>query len=78
MSNSSIWPISQTLPGATTPGHNGPGNKSNERVHHITQSSRTGASLSNRLESYPWHSLRESYPFAETQLVYSTASVDRA
>ena len=73
MSNSSISPIDRTLSGATTPGQSGPGSNSNEGVLCIPQSSSiTGVSLSDCLVSYPGHLLRESYPFAEMQLVYST------
>ena len=45
--NSSIWPMGKTLSGATTPGLSGPGSNGNERVLHIPQSSRTGASPSD-------------------------------
>ena len=62
MSNCFIWPINNTLSGATTLGQSGPGSNGNERVFHIPQSSRTGASLSDCLVSYPGHLLRESYP----------------
>ena len=40
-------------------------------------SSNTGTTPSDCLMSYPRHSLEESYPSAEKQLVYSTAPVDR-
>ena len=76
MSNSSIWPIDKTLSGATTQGQNGPGSNDNEKVLHIPQSSRTGASLSDCFVLHPRHLLecvRGSYPSAEMQSAYSTA-----
>ena len=77
MLNSSIWPIEGTLSGATILGQSGPGSDGNKDVLHIPQSSRfTRASPSDRLVSYPQHSLGESYPSAEMQLVYSTAPAD--
>ena len=57
MSNSSIWPINRTLSVATTIGQSGSGSNGNEEVLHIPQSSRTGASLSDCLVSYPGHLL---------------------
>ena len=72
MSNSSIWLIDRTLPGAITPGQSG--SDGNEGLLRILQSSSiTGASPSNCLMSYPGDSLGESYPSAKIQLVYSTA-----
>ena len=50
----------------------------NEGALHIPQSSKTGASPSDGLVSYPGHSLKESYPSAETQSVYSTAPAPAA
>ena len=48
MSISSIQPIDRTLSGATTLGQSGPGNNSNEGIHHIPQSyGITGASPSD-------------------------------
>ena len=44
MLNRSIWPIDRTLSSATTPGQSGLGSNGKERVFHISQSSRTGAS----------------------------------
>ena len=74
-----IWPIDRTLLGATTPGQSGLGSNGNKEVFCIPQSSRiTGASPSDCLVSYPGHSLGESYPSAEIQLVYSIAQVDWA
>ena len=64
MSNSSIWPIDRTISCATTPGLGEPGSNGNEGVLYIPESSRTGASQSDGLMSYPGHSLRESYPSA--------------
>ena len=60
--------INKTLSGATAPS-----------VLCIPQSSSiTGASPSDCLVSYPEHSLKESYPSAEMQLVYSAAQADWA
>ena len=79
MSNSSIWPINETLSGATTRGQSEPGSNDNEGVLHILQSSRTEPSLSDCLMSYPGYSLEGvSYPSAEMQSVYSTAPADWA
>ena len=79
MSNSSIWPIDRTLASATTPSQSGPGSNVNERVLRIPQSSSiTGALQSDCLMSSTGHSLRESYPSEEMQLVYSTAPADWA
>ena len=55
--NCSTWPIDRTLSGVTSLGQSGPGNNSNQGVLHIPQSSRTGASPSDCLASYPGHSL---------------------
>ena len=72
MQFSSIWPIDRTLSDATTLGHSGPGSDGNEGVLQIPQiCSITEASTI--IVSYPGHSLVESYPSAEKQLVYSTA-----
>ena len=46
-----------TLSGATTPGQTGYGRNDNERVLHISQSSRAGVSPSDYLVSYPEHLL---------------------
>ena len=72
---SSIWPIDQTLSGATTLAQSGPGSDGNEEVLHIPQSSSiTEASPSDCLVSYSGHSLEgESYPSPEMQSMYSTA-----
>ena len=79
MSNSSIWPIDKTLSDATTPGQSGPESDGNEVVVCITQSFRIiGASPSGCLVSCPGHTLRESYPSAEMQLVYSIIPADWA
>ena len=77
MWSSSIWPTDRTLSGATTPGQSELGSNGNEGVLCIPpNSSITGVSRSDCLVSYPGHSLGESYPFAEMQLVYSTAQTD--
>ena len=79
MSNSFIWPVDKTLPGATTLGQSGAGSNGNEVVLHIPQSSSiTGASPSVCLVSYAGHSLEGSFSSAEIQLVYSTAPVNWA
>ena len=75
----SIWPIDSSPTDSTTPGQSGPGSNGNKGVLCIPQSSRiTGASPSGCLVSYLVHSLRESYPSAEMQLVYSLAPTDWA
>ena len=45
----------KTLTGTTTLGQSEPGSNGNEGVLHITQISRTRASPSDYLVSYPWH-----------------------
>ena len=73
----SIWTTDNTLLSATTPGQSGPGSTGNEGVFYIPHIlSFTGASPSDFLMSYPGHTLGESYPSAEMQLVYSTAPVN--
>ena len=74
MSNNSIWPIDRTLPGATNLSQSGPESNCNEGVVHIPQSSKTGASPSDCLMSYPGQLLKGAgaYSSAEMQLVYST------
>ena len=76
----SIWPIDRTLSGATTPSQSGPGSVGNEGVLRIPPNfSITGTSPSDCLVSYPGNSLDGgSYPSAEIQSVYSTASADWA
>ena len=78
MSNSSIWPIDRTLSGTTIPDQSGSGSDSNEEVLYISQSSITGALLSDCLMSYSGHSLEESYLSTVMQSVYSTAPDDWA
>ena len=79
MSNSSIWPIKKTLTGAITLGHSVSRSVDYEGIPHISQSSKiTEASPSDCLESYPGHLPGESYPSAEMQSVYSTASANWA
>ena len=51
MSNSSIWPIDRTLPGATTSGQSGPGSDGNEEARDIL------FRKVNCLMSYSRHSL---------------------
>ena len=79
MQFSSIQPIDRALSGATTSGQSRPGSNGNEGVLHIPQSSSiTGTSPLDCLVSYPGHSFvgGRSYPYAEMQLVYSTAPAD--
>ena len=78
--NSSIWPIDGTVVGTTHLSQSGPESNGNEGVFHISQSSRTEVSLSDSLVSYPKHLVGEgrSYPPAEMQSAYSTASSDWA
>ena len=73
--NSSVRSIDKTLTCTSTPGQSKPGSNSNEGVLHILQSSRTGASPSNSLISYPGYLVQErrSYPSAKLQSAYSTA-----
>ena len=79
MQFSSIQTIDRALTGATILGQSGPGSNSNKGVLYIPQSSSiTGTSPSDCLVSYPGHSLGEFYPFAEVQLMYSTAPADWA
>ena len=72
MSNTFIRPTDRIQSGATTPGKSGPGSDCNKGIHRIT-----GASPSDCLVSYPWHTLGESYPCWEIQSEYSAASADR-
>ena len=79
MSNSSVWPIDRASSNATTPGQSDPESNCHEEVLHIFQISWTRALPSDRLISYAGHSwVRVSYPFAEMQMVYSTAPVNWA
>ena len=78
MSNNSIWPIDRTLSGAATLGNNGPENNGNDGVLHIPQTSKTGASSSDGLMSYPRHSLGGGLTSVEMQSVYFAAPSDRA
>ena len=76
---SSIWPIDRTLSGATTLSQSGTGSDGNKGILLIPQSSSiTDASPSDCLVLYPEHSMRESYPFAEMQSVYSRSLADWA
>ena len=67
----SIWPIDRTLSAATTPDQSVPGSDGNEKIRHISQISKTGASPSDCLMSYLGRSLsgRGSYLFAKMLLV---------
>ena len=68
------------LSGATIPSQSEPGSNSNKGVLSFPESySITEASSSDRLVSYPGHSLGwGSYPSAKVQTVYSTAPADWA
>ena len=56
----------------------GPGNNGYEGILHIPQNSRSGASPSNGLVSYPGHLLRRgSYSYAEMQSAYYTANTGK-
>ena len=75
---SSIWPIDRTLSVTTNPGQSGPESDGSKEVLRILQNfTVTGISPSDCFVSYPGHSVRESYPSAEMQSVYSTASTDK-
>ena len=67
--------IDRTRCRATTSVHR-PVSDDNKGELCIPQSSKTGASPSDCLVSYPKHSLREFYSSVEMQSVYSTASAD--
>ena len=54
----SIWPIDGTLIDITILGRTEPGSNGNDRVLHNPQNSRTGASSSDGIVSYPRHLLR--------------------
>ena len=72
-----IRPVDKTLSGAKTPDLNGPKSDGSKGIFCIPESySITGASLSDRLASYLGRLLGESFPTAETQSVYSTATAD--
>ena len=63
----------------TTPGQNGPDSIGNVGLLRIPKGSKTGASPSACLVSYPGTLFgRKFYPSAEMQLVYSTVPVDWA
>ena len=63
----------------TTPGQRRPVINDNKGALYIPENSRTEASPSDGLVSYPWHSLKlGSYPYAEMQLAYSTTPADWA
>ena len=76
----SIRPIDRILLGPNTLGQSELESNDNEGVLHIPQLSKAGASPLDWLMSYPGHPLvvGRSYPPAEMQSVYSTASTDRA
>ena len=76
---SSIQPKDRALSGATILSQSRPGNKGNEEVLCIPDSSSISrTSPSNCLVSYPGHLLEVSYPSVEVQSVYSTAPADWA
>ena len=75
----SIWPIDRTLSGVTTPDQSELGNNGSEGVIHIPQISKAGAVPLDYLIAYPRHSMEgRSYPSAEKQLVYFSATADWA
>ena len=79
MSNSFILSIDRTILSATTPSQGGPGCNGNEGVLSIFQKSRTRASPSECLVSYPGHTLwleGESDIYEEIQSMYSTSTAD--
>ena len=79
MQFSSIWLRFRILSGATTSGQGEPGSDGNEGIPCILQSSCiTKSSPSDCFVSYPGRSLRESYPSAEMQVVYSATPADWA
>ena len=61
------------LTNTNTLSQSGPGSNDNEGLLHNPKRSRSGASPSDCLVSYPGHSLGESYPSAEMQSVYFIA-----
>ena len=70
--NKSIRPIDRTQTGTTTPSQNRPWSNYNEEMLHIAQISKSKASASHGLVSYPGHTLGwGSYYFAEMQSLYS-------
>ena len=74
-----VWPIDGILTATTTPSKSGLGSNGNERVLHILESSRTGASPSDDLVSYPGHSFKVGFTFfAEIESAYFTAPTDWA
>ena len=77
MLNGSIWPIDRALSGATARNQSGPG--SDERVHQITPKHQVWRLTIRRFwDICKIHVGGRSYPFAEMQSVYSTASEDWA
>ena len=52
-----IWAIDRTLTSTTIPAQSGLGSNGNEDILYIPQSSRTGASASHSLLSYPGHTV---------------------
>ena len=78
--NSSIGSIDGTLTGITTRDQSGPESNDHEGILHMPQNSRTEASPSDSLVSYPGQSFGVcggvSYTSAEMRLVYSTTSAD--
>ena len=70
---SSMWPFNRTLSVATTPGQRRPWSDDNKGVLYIPNLQHYWNSPSDCLVSYTRHSLAESYPSAEMQLVHSAA-----
>ena len=67
-----------TQTGTTTLGQSELESNNYQRVLPIPQSSRTGASPSDGLVSYPGHLLGEFYLSAVLQSAYSTAAANKA
>ena len=77
MSNNSLSPIDRTLSVTITAGQSRPQSNDNEWVFRISHStSITEASPSDCFVSYAGHSVRESFPSADMQSVYSTTPTD--
>ena len=67
-----------TPTGTPVPSQSGPWSNDNDKVLHIPQSSKTGASPSDSLALYLGYSLRSFQASKEMQTEYSTALVDWA
>ena len=74
----SFWPIDRALSGAITPGQSGPGSNGNEGVLCIPRIFKAGASPSDGLMSYSWHSLVGVLLFCSdaVDIFYSPSQMD--